>query len=44
MVRMTRRDVEEEGKIMNPDLSAGIYVTALVEAEFRFISQNRKMK
>ena len=29
---------------MNPDSSAGIYVTASVEAHCRLIAQNRKMK
>ena len=29
---------------MNPDSSAGIYVTASLEAQCRFIAQNRKMK
>ena len=29
---------------MNPDSSAGIYVTASVEAQCRFIAQNRKIK
>ena len=29
---------------MNPDSSAGIYVTASVEAQRRLIAQNRKMK
>ena len=32
MVRMPNRDGEEEGIRMNPDSSAGIYVTASVEA------------
>ena len=29
---------------MNPDSSAGIYVTVSVEAECKFIAQNQKMK
>ena len=29
---------------MDPDSSAGIYVTASVEAQCRFIAQNRKIK
>ena len=44
MVRMPNRDREEEGRIMNPDSSAGIYVTASVEAQCRMIAQNRKIK
>ena len=44
MVRMTNRDKGEEGRRMNPDSSAGIYVTASVEARFILIAQNRKMK
>ena len=41
---MPNRDKEEEGRIINPDPSAGIYVTASVEAQCRLIAQNRKMK
>ena len=44
MVRITNRDREEEGRIMNPYSSAGIYVTASVEAQCRMITQNRKIK
>ena len=44
MVRMPNREREEEGRRMNPDSSAGIYVTASVEAQCRLIAQNRKMK
>ena len=33
MVRMPNRDKEEEGRRMNPDSSAGMYVTASVEAQ-----------
>ena len=44
MLRIPNRDKEEEGRIMNPDSSAGIYVTASVESQFRLIAQNRKMK
>ena len=43
MVRMPNRDKTEEGRRMNPDSSAGIYVTASVEAQCRLIAQNRKM-
>ena len=41
---MPNREREEEGRRMNPDSSAGIYVTASVEARCRLIAQNRKMK
>ena len=41
---MPNRDREEEGRRMNPDSSAGIYVTASVESQCRLIAQNRKMK
>ena len=44
IVRIPNRDGEEEGSIMNPDSSDGIYVTASVEAQCRLIAQNRKMK
>ena len=44
MVRMPNRDQEEEGRRMNPDSSAGIYVTASVEAKCILIAQNRNMK
>ena len=44
MVRIPNRDREEEGRRMNPDSSAGIYVTASVEAQRRMIAQNRKIK
>ena len=44
MVRMTDRDIEEEGRRMNPGSSAVIYVTASVEAQCRSIAQNRKIK
>ena len=44
MVRMPNRDREEEVRIMNPDSSAGIYVTASVEYKCILISQNQKMK
>ena len=44
MVRMPNRDGEEEGSIMNPDSSAGVYVTVSVEAQCRLIAQKRKMK
>ena len=41
---MPNRDKEEEGRRMNPESSAGIYVTASVEAQCRMIAQNRKIK
>ena len=44
MVRMPNRDKEEEGRIINSDSSSGIYFTASVEAQCRFIAQNRNMK
>ena len=44
MVRIPNRDGEEEGIRMNPDYSAGIYVTASVEYQCRFIAHKRKMK
>ena len=44
MVSMKNRDGEEEGTRMNPDSSTGIYVAASVEAQYRLIAQNRKMK
>ena len=44
MVRVPNIDGQEEGIIMNPDSSAGIYVTASVEAQCRLIAQKRKMK
>ena len=44
MVRMPNRGGEEEGRRMNPDSSAGIYVTASVESHFILIAQNWKMK
>ena len=44
MVRMPNREREEESRRMNPDSSAGIYVTASVESQCRMISENRKIK
>ena len=44
MVRMPKRYREEKFIRMNPGYSADIHVTASVEAEFRLIAQNRKMK
>ena len=44
MVRMPNREIEEEGRRMNPDSSAGIYVTASVEAQCRMIAENQKIK
>ena len=44
MVRIPNSDGEEKVRRMNPDSSAGIYVTASVEAQCRFIAQNRKIK
>ena len=44
MVRMPNRDEVEEVSITRPESSARIYVTASVEAQYRMIAQNRKMK
>ena len=44
MVSMTNRNREEGIKRMNPDYSAGIYVTASVEAQCRMVAENRKIK
>ena len=44
MVRMPNKEREEEGRRMNPDSSAGIYVTASVEAQCRMITENWKIK
>ena len=44
MVRTPNSYGEEEGIRINPESSAGIYVTASVEYQCRFIAQNRKMK
>ena len=44
MVRMPNRDKEEEGRIMKPESSDGIYVTSSVEAQCILIAQNRNMK
>ena len=44
MVRIPRRDGEEEGSRMDPDSSDGIYVTESVESDFRLIAQNRHMR
>ena len=41
---MPNRDEYEEGRRMNPESSAGIYVTASVQAYYRYISQNQKIK
>ena len=41
---MTNRGGEEEGIIINPDSSVGIYVTELVEDQCRLIPHNRKIK
>ena len=41
---MPNRKVEEEYRRMNPDSSAGIHVTASVEAQCRLIAQNWNMK
>ena len=43
MVKMPNRKVEEEYRRMNPDSSAGIYVTASVEDQCILIAQNRKI-
>ena len=44
MVRMPNREIEEEGRRMNPDSSAGIYVTASVEAQCIIIAEKCKIK
>ena len=44
IVRMPNRYGEEEVRIMNPDSSDEIYVTASVEYKCILISQNQKMK
>ena len=41
---MPKGDGEEEGRRINTDSSASIYVTASVEYQCRVIAQNRKMK
>ena len=41
---MPNREREEEGRRMNPDSSAGIYVTASVEAQCRMIAENQNIK
>ena len=43
-VGIPKRYGEEEGRIINPKSSSGIYVTASVEAECILIAQNRNMK
>ena len=44
MVRIPNRGGEEEDIIINPDSSAGIYITASVGAQCRLIVKNRKLK
>ena len=44
MVRIPNKDGEEEVRIMNPDSSAGIYITASLEAQCILIAQKRKKK
>ena len=44
MVRMPNRYGEEEFRRMKPDVSAGIYVTLSVEAQWILIAQKQKMK
>ena len=44
MVRIPKREREEKGRRMNPDSSAGIYVTASVESQCRIIAENQKIK
>ena len=44
MLMIPKIDGEEEGRIMNPVSSAGMYVTASVESQCRLIAQNRNMK
>ena len=39
MVRMPNREREEEGRRMNPDSSAGIYVTTSVESQQSFCTE-----
>ena len=44
MVSIPNSYGEEEGNRMNPDSSAGIYITTSVEYHRRLIAQNGKMK
>ena len=44
MVRTTKKDEEGETIRLNPDSLTGIYVTILVEYEYRMNNQNRKMQ
>ena len=44
MVRIPNREREEESIRMNPESSAGMYVTSSVEAQCRIIAENRKIK
>ena len=44
MVRMPDRGGEKEDRRMSPESSDGIYFTASVEAQFRLIAQNQKIK
>ena len=44
MVRMSKKDGEVEPKRMNPESSAGIYVTASAEAECHMIAHNQNMR
>ena len=44
MLRTPKKDGEGEPRMMNPDSSKVIYVTASVEGEFHMITHNRKMK
>ena len=44
MVKIPNRGGQEEGLIMNPDSSAGIYFTVSLEAQCRLIAQNHNMK
>ena len=44
MTRIPNRYGEEEGRIMNPYSSAGIYVTVSVEDQCILIAQDQKMK
>ena len=44
MVMIPNRGGAEEDRRINPESSAGIYVTASVEYQCRLIAQNQKMK
>ena len=44
MVSIPKRVGEEEGIIMKPDSSSGIYVTASAEADYILTTQKKKVK